>query len=105
MSRSAKLGACALLLLALAAPALAQAKKETVSNFGIGHAATAEQIAGWDIDVRPDGKGAPPGQGSVKAGEKVYLENAPPATASSAKAPDAGRRWRRARTRSPPTIR
>ena len=60
-------------LLALATPALAQ-KRDMPRNYGIGHAATSEQIAGWDIDVRPDGQGAPPGQGSVKAGEKVYLE-------------------------------
>ncbi len=73
MSRSARLAVSALLLLALAAPALAQ-KKETPRNYGIGHAATAAEIAGWDIDVRPDGQGAPAGQGSVKAGEKVYLD-------------------------------
>jgi cytochrome c len=53
-------------------PALAQTSKPR--NYGIGQTATAEQIAGWDIDVRPDGQGAPPGSGSVKDGEKVYLE-------------------------------
>ena len=37
-------------------------------------AATPAQIAGWDIDVRPDGQGAPPGQGSVKAGEQIYMD-------------------------------
>src|SRR6185295_2929288 len=31
------------------------------------------EIAGWDIDVRPDGQGLPPGQGWVKAGEDVYM--------------------------------
>ena len=31
-------------------------------------------MAGWDIDVRPDGQGAPAGSGSVKAGEKVYMD-------------------------------
>jgi len=66
-------GLSLVLLLALAAPALAQ-KKDTLRNYGIGHTVTADQIAGWDIDVRPDGQGAPPGQGSVKAGEKVYVE-------------------------------
>jgi mono/diheme cytochrome c family protein len=70
MSKSAKF-ALAALLLALAAPALAQ---KMPRNYGVGHAATPEQIAGWDIDVRPDGQGAPEGQGSVKAGEKVYLD-------------------------------
>jgi cytochrome c len=58
----------------LAAPAWAQGKKDMVRSYGIGHVATPEQIAGWDIDVRPDGQGAPPGHGSVKEGEKVYLD-------------------------------
>ena len=55
-------------LLAASAPALAQSKK-----LGIGHPATPEQVAGWDIDVRPDGTGAPPGKGSVKQGEEIYM--------------------------------
>jgi cytochrome c len=42
--------------------------------YGYGEAATAEQIAGWDIDVRPDGKGLPPGSGSVVDGEILYEE-------------------------------
>jgi len=58
-------------LVALAVPALAQDKKEPIRNYGIGTVATAEQIAGWDIDIRPDGTGAPPGKGSVKAGEAL----------------------------------
>jgi cytochrome c len=39
----------------------------------IGRVATPQEIAGWDIDVRPDGQGLPPGSGSVKAGEAVYM--------------------------------
>ena len=42
--------------------------------FGLGTLATAEQIAGWDIDVRPDGKGAPIGSGTAGDGEEVYAE-------------------------------
>ena len=68
MSRSANL---AMVFALIAAPALAQTKARI---YGIGQPATAEQIAGWDIDVRPDGQGAPPGKGSVKDGEKIYLE-------------------------------
>ena len=64
---------CVIALLALATPALAQ-KKELPRQYGIGHAATPQQIAVWDIDVRADGQGAPVGQGSVKDGEKIYLE-------------------------------
>lgn len=71
MSRSASLIVSALLL---ASPALAQDNKSAPRNYGIGQTATPEQIAGWDIDVRPDGQGAPPGKGSVRDGEKIYLE-------------------------------
>jgi len=42
--------------------------------YGYGEAATTAQIAGWDIDVRPDGKGLPPGSGSVADGEILYEE-------------------------------
>jgi S-disulfanyl-L-cysteine oxidoreductase SoxD len=40
--------------------------------YGLGRAATAEEIAGWDIDVSPDGAGLPTGQGSVSQGETIY---------------------------------
>ena len=40
--------------------------------YGIGQTATKEQIAGWDIDVRPDGRGLPEGEGSVEDGEMLY---------------------------------
>jgi mono/diheme cytochrome c family protein len=42
-------------------------------RLGIGRAASPQEIAGWDIDVRPDGQGLPPGRGSVKDGEQVYM--------------------------------
>ncbi len=42
--------------------------------YGLGQIATAEEIAGWDIDVRPDGLGLPPGSGSVVDGEPLYEE-------------------------------
>jgi S-disulfanyl-L-cysteine oxidoreductase SoxD len=41
---------------------------------GIGHAATPAEIAGWDIDVRADGRGLPPGRGSARDGEKIFAE-------------------------------
>lgn len=57
-----------------AAPATQAAALPAKTVFGYGQPATAEQIAGWDIDVRgDDGAGLPPGKGSVKAGEEVYL--------------------------------
>lgn len=39
---------------------------------GIGRTATPSEIAAWDIDVRPDFKGLPPGSGSVAQGEKIW---------------------------------
>jgi S-disulfanyl-L-cysteine oxidoreductase SoxD len=39
---------------------------------GIGRVATPSQIAGWDIDVRADGQGLPPGRGNVREGEKIF---------------------------------
>jgi cytochrome c len=62
------------LVLALGGSAYAQGNPEAPRNYGVGHVATPEQLAGWDIDVRPDGLGAPSGRGSVKDGEKVYME-------------------------------
>jgi cytochrome c5 len=52
---------------------IAQAPGKT-GYYGYGEQATAEQIAGWDIDVRPDGQGLPPGSGSVEDGEYIYEE-------------------------------
>ena len=43
-------------------------------KFNLGKIATKTEIAGWDIDVRPDGMGAPIGSGNVTDGEKVYAE-------------------------------
>ena len=43
-------------------------------KFNLGKIATKTEIAGWDIDVRPDGLGAPIGSGSAIIGEEVYAE-------------------------------
>ena len=39
---------------------------------GVGRAATPKELAAWDIDVRPDFKGLPPGAGSVAQGQDVW---------------------------------
>ena len=41
-------------------------------SFGFGEPATPEQIAGWNIDVAPDGTGLPPGSGTVSDGEALF---------------------------------
>ena len=40
-------------------------------NFG--RVATPEEIAAWDISIGPDGAGLPPGGGTARQGEAVYL--------------------------------
>jgi len=42
---------------------------------GLGRGAAPDEIAAWNIDVRPDGLGLPAGSGSVAFGEEVFVEN------------------------------
>ena len=72
MFKSASLAMVVLGLLALLqSAALAQAQSTPVFQ-NIGRAATAQEVKAWDIDVRPDFKGLPAGQGSVKQGEALW---------------------------------
>jgi len=59
----------ALFIMAAAAIALPCAAQ---TSFGIGHTPTPEQIQGWNIDVEPDGRNFPKGQGTVARGKQVY---------------------------------
>ncbi|MGA8513746.1 MAG: c-type cytochrome [Burkholderiaceae bacterium] len=45
---------------------------QTPKYDGIGRTATPAEVKAWDIDVRPDFKGLPKGQGSVRQGEKLW---------------------------------
>ncbi len=45
---------------------------QTSARLGIGRAATPEEIRAIDIDVMPDGRGLPPGKGTVAEGAAVY---------------------------------
>jgi len=42
------------------------------ARFGFGQEASPERVARWDIDVKPDGEGLPPGRGSVAEGKAVF---------------------------------
>jgi cytochrome c len=82
----ARLGLVAAVALALglaaqveiaAAPKSAAAKTgaaTAATRLGIGREAKPEEIAGWDIDIRPDGQGLPPGKGTVRQGEAIYMQ-------------------------------
>jgi S-disulfanyl-L-cysteine oxidoreductase SoxD len=39
---------------------------------GLGRIATPKEVQAWDIDVRPDFKGLPPGSGSVAKGQDIW---------------------------------
>lgn len=60
---------------ALLGGALALALVSPVLAYDFGRPATPEEIELWDIDVRPDGKGLPPGGGTVAQGEQVFANS------------------------------
>jgi len=64
---------CAIPILSSAAPANA-VSVGVPPKYGFGKPATRAEIAGWDIDVRPDGAGLPKGRGSVAQGQAIYDE-------------------------------
>ena len=65
--RAVRAAGCAALVLAATGVAAADERYA-----GIGRPATAKEIAAWDIDVRPDFKGLPPGAGSVAQGQVIW---------------------------------
>jgi S-disulfanyl-L-cysteine oxidoreductase SoxD len=40
--------------------------------YGFGRPATPQEIAGWNIDISPDGAELPPGHGDVRQGETIF---------------------------------
>lgn len=56
---------CCFALATATSPAEAQ-------RYSLGRAPTPQEIAAWDIDVRPDGHGLKPGKGTVAQGQKIY---------------------------------
>ena len=83
MSKSLKLAVAAAVLIvgalalgqsAAAPKAKVEAKPVAAKRLDIGREAKPDEIAGWDIDIRPDGHGLPPGKGRVKDGETLYME-------------------------------
>ena len=54
--------------------ATATALPLAAAPFGLGRAALPEEIAAWDVDVLPDGRGLPEGQGDVLTGEAIFTD-------------------------------
>jgi cytochrome c len=62
---------------AAGAPAEAAEVAEEIPAHGVyhlGRAATQDEIAAWDIDIRPDGAGLPEGRGTVAQGEGLFTD-------------------------------
>jgi S-disulfanyl-L-cysteine oxidoreductase SoxD len=72
----AAVGALALACASTPADAQQRSRTETAQparKAGLGREAHPDEVKAWDIDVRPDGQGLPPGKGSVKQGEDLYI--------------------------------
>jgi len=57
------------------APAAEMVVEKSQGAFGLGRKAMPDEIAAWDIDVRPDGLGLPVGKGTVAEGEPIFADN------------------------------
>lgn len=53
---------------------LTEQAPESDGKFGLGREARTEEIAAWDVDVLPDGRGLPEGRGDAYWGEEVFAE-------------------------------
>lgn len=83
MSRSVKLAAAIVAALCIGAAGFvvpqsqaqqiaARDNAKSSSKLGLGRLALPEEIKAWDTDVRADGKGLPPGKGTVKQGDEIF---------------------------------
>jgi cytochrome c len=50
-------------------PATAQ-----LPTYGVGRPPTTEEVRAWELTIRPDGQGLPPGRETVALGQTVYAE-------------------------------
>lgn len=59
-------------LLALLVASSFMASGAWAADLNLGRIASDAEIAGWNIDVYPDGTGLPSGSGTVAQGERIY---------------------------------
>jgi cytochrome c len=59
----------------LVGAALVTCLASSARAYDFGRSATPDEIALWDIDVLPDGKGLPKGSGTAEQGKSVYAGN------------------------------
>src|SRR5262245_66562545 len=54
-------------------PADVHVAPDLPARFDVGRPATAAEIAAWDIDISPDGRGLPSGNGTPTQGAAVFV--------------------------------
>lgn len=65
---------------------------DTNSSYGFGTAASADEIAGWDIDIKPDGTGLPKGSATVAQGKDLFAKYGAPFHGANGEGTDAAPR-------------
>jgi cytochrome c len=58
----------------VAGVSVAEPAPQPDGRYGLGRPALAEEIAAWNVDVLPDGRGLPEGSGDVWTGEEVFAD-------------------------------
>ncbi|UEM19146.1 cytochrome c [Skermanella mucosa] len=75
MSKFPKASLLAACLLAMSAGSVHAEAASSPGPLKLGRIATEAEIAAWDHDIRPDGKGLPDGRGTVADGEALFTDN------------------------------
>jgi len=55
--------------------AMCQVGSAQSPTFGLGRTPTPEEIRAWDISISPEGKELPPGHGTAKEGEQLFVQH------------------------------
>jgi len=58
----------------VAGGSFAEPAPERDGRYGLGRTALENEIAAWDVDILPDGRGLPEGSGDVLTGEEVFVD-------------------------------
>lgn len=58
----------------VASGSIAEPAPQIEGRYGLGRAAYPEEVAAWDVDILPDGRGLPEGRGDVFTGEEVFAD-------------------------------
>ena len=66
------MGLAAVVAAACAKGGSSRAADDAPARYGVGRAATAQEVAAWDVDVDTSGHGLPAGRGTAAEGAAVY---------------------------------